>query len=89
MKQESISTIHDAGGHLVLCKPNKRPCWMGWQKQRPALDVSIQHDGPLGIIPYSIGTSALDVDIGDWRKLPTILGELWNTAQKWKAPVLF
>ena len=69
-KKESISTIHDAGGHLVLCKPDKRPCWMGWQKQRPALDVSIQHDGPLGIIPYSIGTSALDVDIGDWRKLP-------------------
>ena len=34
------------------------------------LDVSIQHDGPLGIIPYSIGTSALDVDRGDWRKLP-------------------
>ena len=69
-KKESISTIHDGGGHLVLCKPDKRPCWMGWQKQRPALDVSIQHDGPLGIIPYSIGTSALDVDIGDWRKLP-------------------
>ena len=43
---------------------------MGWQKQRPALDVSIQHDGPLGIIPYSIGTSALDLDRGDWRKLP-------------------
>ena len=43
---------------------------MGWQKQRPALDVSIQHDGPLGIIPYSIGTSALDLDRGDWRKMP-------------------
>ena len=43
---------------------------MGWQKQRPSLDVSVQHDGPLGIVPWSIGTSALDVDIGDWRKLP-------------------
>ena len=68
--KESIGVIHRAGGHLVLCRQDKRPCWMGWQKQRPALDVSIQHDGPLGIIPYSIGTSALDVDIGDWRKLP-------------------
>ena len=54
----------------MLCNPDKRPCWSGWQKQRPALDVSIQHDGPLGIIPYSIGTSALDLDYGDWRKLP-------------------
>ena len=70
MKQESIATIHDAGGHLVLCRRDKRPCWLGWQKQRPALDVAVQHDGPLGLIPYSIGTSALDVDIGDWRKLP-------------------
>ena len=70
MKQESISTIHEAGGHLVLCKPDKRPCWLGWQKQRPALDVAVQHDGPLGLIPYSLGTSALDVDSGDWRRLP-------------------
>ena len=68
--EKSISTIHQAGGHLVLCKDDKRPCWLGWQKQRPSLDISIQHDGPLGIIPYSIGTSALDVDRGDWRKLP-------------------
>ena len=30
----------------------------------------MQHGGLLGIIPYSIGTSALDVDRGDWRKLP-------------------
>ena len=79
--QEAISAIHEAGGHLVLCrardevvagkiKKAKSPIWSGWQKQRPALDVSIQHDGPLGIIPYSIGTSALDLDRGDWRKMP-------------------
>ena len=42
----------------------------GWQRQRPALDVCLAHDGRLGIIPQSIGTSALDVDSGNWRNLP-------------------
>ena len=69
-KQAAIGVIHDAGGHLVLCRADKRPIWSGWQLQRPSLDISIHHDGPLGIIPYSIGTSALDLDRGDWRKLP-------------------
>ena len=54
----------------MLCRPDKRPCWLGWQKQRPALDVSVEHGGLLGIVPWSIGTSALDLDYGDWRKLP-------------------
>ena len=68
--KESIGVIHNSGGHLVLCRPDKTPVWAGWQRQRPTLDISIQHDGPLGLIPYSLGATALDVDQGPWRQLP-------------------
>ena len=68
--QAAIGVIHDAGGHLVLCRRDKSPIWNGWQRQRPALDVCLAYDGKLGIIPQSIGTSALDVDSGDWRNMP-------------------
>ena len=60
-----MSFLHGRGAHFVLCLKNKRPLWGGWQKTRPALDVCRGHDGPLGLIPYSIRTTALDVDHGD------------------------
>ena len=76
-KQAAIGVIHDAGGHLVLCRARaegeqkaKSPYWSGWQLQGAALDVCLAHDGPLGIVPQSIGTSGLDVDFGDWNKMP-------------------
>ena len=64
--------IYDAGGHFVLCQPTKRPLWKAWQKRRPTPDVAAIHraeDGPLGIIPWSLRSSALDVDHGDPRNL--------------------
>ena len=68
--KESIGVIHNSGGHLVLCRPDKTPVWAGWQRQRPTLDISIQHDGLLGLVPYSLGATALDVDQGPWKQLP-------------------
>ena len=55
----------------MLADTHKRPVWRGWQRRRPGLDVVLGHHGPLGIMPWSLSTSALDVDKGD----PSILIE--------------
>ena len=60
----SLSTLYDSGAHMVLCS-GKQPLYRGWQKHRPDFDVIESHTGDLGLIPYSVGLSALDVDEGD------------------------
>ena len=62
---QALQTIYHSGGHFVLCLEDKRPVWRSWQKLRPGLDVVLAHEGPLGLQPWSISTSALDVDAGD------------------------
>ena len=62
---QALQTIYHSGGHFVLCLEDKRPVWRSWQKLRPGLDVVLAHEGPLGLKPWSISTSALDVDAGD------------------------
>ena len=61
--------LTDAGAHLVLCRPDKRPLWRGWQKRRPSAAVAQMHvddaHGPLGVIPWSLRSTALDIDEGD------------------------
>ena len=69
----AVQAIYHAGGHFVLCLEDKRPVWRSWQKLRPGLDVVLAHPGPLGLKPWSISTSALDVDTGD----PGELIEAW------------
>ena len=58
---KAIERLHDRGGHFVLCR-GKRPIWQGWRNRRPDLASTIMHGPEIGLIPYSIGTSALDVD---------------------------
>ena len=70
---QALQAIYHAGGHFVLCLEDKRPVWRSWQKLRPGLDVVLAHEGPLGLKPWSISTSALDVDAGD----PGALIEAW------------
>ena len=68
----ALETITDHGGHLVLVeRGSKRPVkrWP-WATQRPSLDVVAAHDGRIGLIPHSIGATALDVDHGDASELP-------------------
>lgn len=65
---QAINVLHGAGAHFVLLD-GKRPLWSGWQRRRAPLDVAQAHPGELGLIPASIGTSALDVDVGDPREL--------------------
>ena len=67
----ALQSIYQAGGHFVLADTHKRPVWRSWHKRRPSLDLVQAHPGPLGIMPWSLSTSALDVDAGD----PSILIE--------------
>ena len=68
----SLETITEVGGHLILVKRGlKEPVWSKWEKRKPSLDVVLAHDGRIGLIPNSIGATALDVDHGDPSELPT------------------
>ena len=76
-----LKVIHDAGGRLVLCrakdewiggelKKAKSPIRGAWQRRRPSVDECMTHDGLLGLVPFSLNLTALDVDHGDWRRMP-------------------
>ena len=65
---EAVAFLHDGGGHFVLCH-GKRPIWPRWQRRRPGLDTVVAHGQDLGLIPWSIRTSALDVDHGEVGEL--------------------
>ena len=76
-----LKVIHDAGGHFVLCraqdewvdgkfKKAKSAIWGAWQRRRPTVDQCLNHDGLIGLVPFSIDLTALDVDRGDWRRMP-------------------
>ena len=41
-----------------------------WKLHRPTLDVLLSHPGRLGLVPSSIGSTALDVDRGNPISLP-------------------
>ena len=68
----ALSTIVGIGGHLILVRRwQKRPVWSKWEYRQPSMDVVSAHDGRIGLIPSSIGATALDVDHGDASNLPT------------------
>ena len=79
---DSIARLTGAGAHLVLCRADKRPLWRGWQRRRPGADTALAHldneKGPLGIVPASLRSTALDVDTGDpihpVRRIPAVGG---------------
>ena len=64
----ALEVLYDRGAHFVLCR-GKRPVWKGWLSRRPPLESVAAHGPELGIVPGSIGTSALDVDRGDVDRL--------------------
>ena len=61
---EAVAFLHDRGAHFVLCD-GKRAIWRGWQRRRPSLGLVLKHGREIGLIPYSVGASALDIDYGD------------------------
>ena len=82
-----LGTLYDHGAHFVLCggKDGKVPIWKRWQAHRPTLEVvehHADHGRSIGIVPASIGTSALDVDHGD----PGELFAQWPCARSGTVP---
>ena len=61
--RRALAYLHDRGAHFVLLA-GKKPLWQGYLKRRPALET-VLHSPELGIIPWSVGSTALDVDRGE------------------------
>ena len=59
-----LAFLYRRGAHFVLCR-GKKPFWRAWNRRRPGLDLVLAHTEELGLIPASVGTSALDVDTGE------------------------
>ena len=60
--RRALAYLHDRGAHFVLLA-DKKPLWLGYLTRRPALET-VLHSPELGIIPWSIQSTALDVDRG-------------------------
>ena len=56
------------GRAFRLCH-GKRAIWWRWQRRRPSLGLVLKHGREIGLIPYSVGASALDIDYGDIGEL--------------------
>ena len=75
---QSLKTIYEAGGHLVMLQDwpasdsrAKQPLpHIPWTRYKPSLDVLRQHHGRYGLVPHSIDCVGVDVDAGDPRVLP-------------------
>ena len=54
------------GAHFVLYRLDdpKKPAWKRYDRLRPTIDDVGRHEGPLGIFPFSLGCSVIDVDEG-------------------------
>ena len=61
--RRALAYLHDRGTHFVLLA-DKKPLWQGYLKRRPALET-VLHAPDLGIVPWSIHNTALDVDRGE------------------------
>lgn len=69
---DALATLYDRGARFVLCKPNKSPLWRRWQKRRPdwpTVKLHAQDGDLLGLIPFSIRSTGLDIDRGDPAEL--------------------
>ena len=60
---QALTSLHDRGGHFVILD-GKKPLWKAYLKRRPALET-VLHSPELGIVPWSLGSTALDVDRGE------------------------
>ena len=62
----ALTSLADAGAHFVTCRADKHPMRKGWEKatNMPPLDTALRHNGPVGVIPASLGCIVVDVDRG-------------------------
>ena len=66
----ALEKLADKGAHFVLCQYSKRPVQKGWQKRKPELSeitewLDADTTNQVGIIPWSLGLTVLDVDEGN------------------------
>ena len=66
---EALTYLHQHGAHFVLCRDKRPLSGFPWRDHTPDLDCVLAHRGNVGIIPFSVGTSALDVDKGEPQQL--------------------
>ncbi len=60
----ALEALAEAGAHFVLCRTDKRPRTKAWQKTPAALEAARRHEGPVGVVPASLGCIVVDVDQG-------------------------
>ena len=64
-RTQALTYLHDIGAHFVLCRRSRQPIrGFPWGSHKPALDCVLAHPSHVGIVPFSVNTSALDVDHG-------------------------
>lgn len=67
----AYNALNSAGAHFVLARERggrKPPVWAAWQKRRPTIDLILAHlddSGLVGVIPWSLRKTGLDVDDGN------------------------
>lgn len=64
-RNQALTCLHDLGAHFVLCRRSRQPIrGFPWGSHKPDLDCVLAHPSHVGIVPFSVNTSALDVDHG-------------------------
>ena len=75
----ALEALHERGAHFVLCRGDKRPVSVAWQKTRPELPGVKEHaarGGSVGVIPGSLGCVVVDVDEGGAAGVEALRGVL-------------
>ena len=78
----ALEALHECGAHFVLCRGDKQPVSVAWQKTRPKLPGVEEHaarGGSAGVIPASVGCVVVDVDEGGAAGVEALRGVSWAT----------
>ena len=66
-RRAAFDALHEAGTHLVVMRPDKRPALFGWLKTPADIAIIQMHaakGGPVAIVPWSLDSVVLDLDEG-------------------------
>ena len=85
--KQALTYLHERGAHFVLCRSKWPIKGFPWRSHAPALDCILAHRGNVGIVPFSVETSALDVDRGEPTQLsllhpPLVIVPSWRPGRE-------
>ena len=85
--KQAITYLHERGAHFVLCSGKQPIRGFPWRSHAPVLDCVLAHRGNVGIVPFSVETSALDVDKGEPTQLsllhpPLVIVPSWRPGRE-------